>query len=358
MKKIIIPALFTLMLSLIVYGQSKMGSDGAIASDAIGQVRLAKGNITIIRGKDGKKTKASKGLKVYQKDIIKTQPRSFIRIAMIDETIIQLGPKSIFKFESFTYKSATDRKSIYNFVDGKLRTVIKNKAKKGDITIKARSVAMGIRGTEILSEIYQDASGESHTKIALLSGKVNVDATNKGLKTIKYFDLGPGKIMDSRRLKDEIEVQDILQTISDADMTELKEKSMVGSLDFVPFLTDVWDEKKATGGADTLHKRSMQKKDFNPNRRETDWNEELQKLKKLQRKKSNSFYRAVPTKKEVVLHPKKKSAKRSIAVQAACKTTERCIDYKYYKVKGKLVPICIKKEMTKGSSDCRDINNP
>lgn len=345
--------LFTISTSNITFAQSKLDpKTGTVQTDSIGTIILSKGQVIVIRGKDNQETRGSKNLKIFSKDILKTKDAAFVRVQMIDNTVIQLGPKSIFKFEQFDIKSPTNRKSIYNFVNGQLRTVIKNKAEPGDIIIKARSVAMGIRGTEILSEIYEDRDGVAHTKIALLSGKVNIDATNKNLKTIKTFDMGPGKLMDSRLLNDETSPEQTFKEIPEKEYKKLKQSDLYSSLDFVPFLSDIWSDKKSTPMINKEIDNEEEDVDIDRVGPKTSWQNELEKLQKVQHEYNRNYVQPL-----ISIPKEEKKATRSIASveeeRPKCKMQEECMDYQYFNVKGQNVAICSKRKVSKYPRNCK-----
>lgn len=128
---------------------------------------------------------------VEEGDIIESEKASFVKVLMNDDTIFSIGSSSKFSFEKFKMKTKNKRTAVYNLMRGKLRSVFTKKAPKKTLTIKTPSAAMGVRGTEIVSDVYKIA-GELRTDIALLHGKLEV-TTNNGRK----FDLSPSDLFEA-----------------------------------------------------------------------------------------------------------------------------------------------------------------
>jgi len=135
------------------------------------------------------------GSSVASGDIVQTDKKSFVRIKMTDETILSIGPKSKLEIKHYEYKSNAIRKTIYNLQYGKLRSLINKKAKKGDeIKINTKVVAIGVRGTEILSNAYL-VQKKATTDTMLLSGKANASVSGAS----KSFNVNSGQVFNSNK---------------------------------------------------------------------------------------------------------------------------------------------------------------
>lgn len=171
----------------------------AMSSQAATQ---SSGNIVKLVGKAWKLSKnlpkpvaLKKGSSVLSGDIIQTEKKSFVRIRMSDETILSVGPKSKLEIKHYEYKSNAIRKTIYNLQYGKLRSLINKKAKKGDeIKINTKVVAIGVRGTEILSNAYL-VQKKATTDTMLLSGQANASVSGAS----KSFDVTAGQVFNSNK---------------------------------------------------------------------------------------------------------------------------------------------------------------
>lgn len=146
------------------------------------------GRVVKIKGKvlrklpNGKYQFLKSGINLYQGDSIVSKSKSYVKILMKDDTLFQLGPKSKFVFEKFQMKTKRERTATYNLIQGKLRSLFTIKAKKKTLTIKTPTASMGVRGTEIVSDVYK-YKGKIQTDIALISGKLEITT----LSNKKFF---------------------------------------------------------------------------------------------------------------------------------------------------------------------------
>ncbi|MBT7609205.1 MAG: FecR domain-containing protein [Bacteriovoracaceae bacterium] len=141
----------------------------AYCADHSGTVMLLRGDVKVLRSK--KESPLTKGSFVHQGDIIKTGNKSFVKISMNDETMLSLGPLSRLVIQEFKYKKGSLRKTIYNLVEGKMRSLIRKKAKEKDIIqVNSDVISIAVRGTEILSNSYL-VKGNATNDVMLLSGK-------------------------------------------------------------------------------------------------------------------------------------------------------------------------------------------
>lgn len=160
------------------------------AMDSIGRVVKLHGDVSKV--KDGESVSLKKGDHLFVGSKIISGPRSFVKIFMKDDTIFQLGPNSEFALEKFEFKTKSERTAVYNLAKGKLRSLFTVKAPKRTLKIKTPTASMGVRGTEILSDVYK-FKGKVTTDIALLSGSLEV--RSKGIT--KKIMMKPGFVYKS-----------------------------------------------------------------------------------------------------------------------------------------------------------------
>jgi hypothetical protein len=157
----------------------------------IGKILISKGKVfRVVKGKKKKYVPLKKNSKLNEKDVIKTAKKSFAKILLTDKTSINVGPSSLFKFQEYIYNQKNkSRVNVLRYLKGKFRTKVNIKANKGDRIkiISSKKVALGVRGTEILSNIYK-AGGKLTNDVALLSGKGELVVNGKK-KMIKKGDL-------------------------------------------------------------------------------------------------------------------------------------------------------------------------
>jgi len=112
--------------------------------------------VIIMRGKAQVKTDSNdvkqlkKGMWLSEGTIVKTSPKSFVKLLFIDKSQMNLGPKSQMKISAFPKKEA----GIITLMKGQLRSKvtkdymgIQNKD-KSKLFIKTKTAAMGVRGTD------------------------------------------------------------------------------------------------------------------------------------------------------------------------------------------------------------------
>lgn len=162
------------------------------ASEQIGRIVKIRG-VVKIKSKAGKIKVLKNGDHIVEGDTILSQSKSFAKILMKDDTLFQLGPKSKFSFEKFKMQTKSKRQATYNLIQGKLRSLFTVKSKSRSLIIKTPTAAMGIRGTEIVSDVYR-YKGKIQTDIALISGKLEITTLAK-----KKFFLGTGHMVELRK---------------------------------------------------------------------------------------------------------------------------------------------------------------
>ncbi len=165
--KSLITTLF--LLPYLTFGQDYTfdKTTGKAKPNFVAQTTLFKGDVFKLTG--DKKEKVEVGTRFYKNDTVLTQDKSFIKLKVVDDTIMALGPNSQLNFETFQFIEKDDRKAVYNLIKGQLRGHFKVKAKDGDLTVKTSTAAMGIRGTEILVT-HQEVEFKELSDFVLLSG--------------------------------------------------------------------------------------------------------------------------------------------------------------------------------------------
>ncbi len=160
------------------------------SKDSIGRIIKLHGQVIKIMA--NKQEEAKLGDFIQQQTTIMTTRGSFVKIIMRDDTVFQLGPNSKFFFKKFKMRTKNDRDAEYKLSYGQLRSLFVRKAPKRSLKIKTPTASMGIRGTEILTNVYLDKNNKFRTDIALLSGKLEVKLPKK-----EAIFLNPGEIISS-----------------------------------------------------------------------------------------------------------------------------------------------------------------
>ena len=160
------------------------------AMESIGRVVKVHGEV--MDHKNGLSQALKKGDHLYVGSNITSGKASFVKIFMKDDTIFQLGPNSEFLLEKFEFTTKSERTAVYKLAKGKLRSLFTVKAPTRSLKIKTPTASMGVRGTEILSDVYK-FKGKLTTDIALLSGSLEIQT--KGIQ--KRMLIKPGFVYQS-----------------------------------------------------------------------------------------------------------------------------------------------------------------
>lgn len=195
MNRILVLSLLCMFLSSASFAQDSMidPDNSKAISDFIGEVILSKGQVKKTRS--GEEIVVSKRGKILVKDSIKTGKASFVKIKMLDDTVMSIGPESQFEFSKFIFRSKDDRQSVYNFIKGQVRAHFPVKSKDGDIEFKTKTTSMGIRGTTLLANV-QKTDGIESAEYLLLEGKIEVNNLINNTSTI--IDPGVHYILNSK----------------------------------------------------------------------------------------------------------------------------------------------------------------
>lgn len=177
-----------------------------------------------------------KGSKIYPRDVLKTNEKSFLKLELIDETQITIGPKSEFQVEKWNYRTKNDRDALFSLTQGKMRAEIRAKAKEKDqLKVKSPLVAMGIRGTQFLFNNQKIAEKEV-TQVALLEGKIHLEADSLKEK----WDLKPGDYIEI--VKSETKSKKRKKILSNEEMTDFKKPEAPEQLNLLPDIISQLEE--------------------------------------------------------------------------------------------------------------------
>jgi len=166
------------------------------ADDFAGVVKKLRGSVYKLVPTTGEQEFLAKDSKIKSGDLIITSSRSFVKIEMSDETSISIAQNSSFKIKQFIHDQ-TQRKSLFNLVHGKYRAKIKRKVRDGEVVeFGNRTVSVGVRGTEFLSNAYI-VKNAPVSDVALLEG--SLEANVKGLSN--SIPMKPSNALNTSALK-------------------------------------------------------------------------------------------------------------------------------------------------------------
>ena len=163
----------------------------------IGKVSATRGDVLIQRDVD--ELKVSRGMLVKEKDIVITKKLSRVQIVLNDRTVIMIGPKSKFSFD--TYSAEKDNAEakmkihhgIFKAITGEIGKIAPQRFK-----IKTKTSTIGIRGTHFMGIIEDELE-----KIACIKGElvIRVDGKSYSVLAGNMLTIFKGKVKNSKLSK-------------------------------------------------------------------------------------------------------------------------------------------------------------
>ena len=167
-------ALFvTVVLSLI--------GTPAQAADYVGAVVNLRGKANILRAALSLSAKLKDPVRIG--DTIETRSRSRAKLLFLDESMLTIGPDSRASIEKFLYSRKEGGASIFNLMDGRMRSVVGKTA----FEVHTPTMVAAARGT-VIDFLVGKLKGVPFTKVTCLEGTVlirNVDPAIVGLVELK-----------------------------------------------------------------------------------------------------------------------------------------------------------------------------
>jgi hypothetical protein len=125
----------------------------AMAAD-IGLIKVSKGSVQIERG--GARVPAAVGAGLRASDVIVTGADGSAGITFTDNSLVSVGPNSVFAIEKYSFDSTTHAGQFEgNLRQGRLAAVSGKMVKQSPESMKIRtpSAVMGVRGTEFVVQV-------------------------------------------------------------------------------------------------------------------------------------------------------------------------------------------------------------
>lgn len=124
---------------------------GATHGAEIGQIKVAKGQVSVERG--GKSMPATPGLRLEAADVIKTGADGSVGITMTDNSLLSAGPGSVLALDRYAFDTTTHQgKFDTTLKQGTLAVVSGKLAKQSPeaMTVRTPATILGVRGTEFV----------------------------------------------------------------------------------------------------------------------------------------------------------------------------------------------------------------
>ena len=197
------------------------------------------GAVTLLKGAAFANEKVLKvGDSVNVRDTLKTMSNSYLKLEMVDATVIQMASLTNLTISSYS-KRAQPRKNSISLIKGKLRVLVKQKAEDSElISFKANQISLGVRGTEFMLNAYE-SGGAQAVDTLLLKGELEVSGAsfeNFTLEKSQYFN---SQAIERRGLSavKKLETQLVRKILKDTDefLPELRLEN--GHLDLSKFFS-------------------------------------------------------------------------------------------------------------------------
>ena len=151
-----------------------------------GRVLAVKKDVYRIRANSRENAKPRMPLLI--KDAVETDEKSRTKLFFTDDSILNLGERSMVEVEEYLYNPAKERtKSVYRLVDGYLKAVVG----KSDLEIHTPTAVVASRGTVFLVSIEGEGNNIV-TRVIVLEGKVetlNITPSVQGSVTVSAGEM-------------------------------------------------------------------------------------------------------------------------------------------------------------------------
>ena len=124
---------------------------GLAAAAEIGQIKTAKGSVTIER--DGRTLPGTVGARLQSADVVKTGADSAVGITMDDDSLLSAGPGSILSLDRYAFEPTTGQGRFDASLNKGTLAVISGRIAKGSpdaMTVRTPTAVLGVRGTEFV----------------------------------------------------------------------------------------------------------------------------------------------------------------------------------------------------------------
>lgn len=136
---------------LLATAASLVLAAGAAYAADIGQIKVAKGSVTVERG--GQSLAAALGTRLQQGDVVRTGADGSVGITMSDNSLLSAGPNSELALDQYSFDPTTnDGRFDTKLSKGTLAVVSGRIAKESPkaMTVHTPGVTLGVRGTEFV----------------------------------------------------------------------------------------------------------------------------------------------------------------------------------------------------------------
>ena len=126
----------------------------AIAADDVGQIKVAKGQVSVER--QGRSLPAQVGMSLASADVLKTGADGSVGITMRDDSLLSAGPNSVLSLDRFEFEPTTQQGRFETRLQrGTLAVVSGRIARQSPqaMTVRTPSAVLGVRGTDFVVSV-------------------------------------------------------------------------------------------------------------------------------------------------------------------------------------------------------------
>jgi len=145
---------FTLTLFAILLSALLSTTPAFADKTVIGSVKNTQGSAYVVR--DGSNITATKGLKLFQNDILLTEGGSSMGVVLRDDTLISLGSNTKIAIDEFKFAPAKGELSILTRMARGIVTYISGQITKlspESVRFETPTSTIGVRGTKFLVKV-------------------------------------------------------------------------------------------------------------------------------------------------------------------------------------------------------------
>jgi hypothetical protein len=124
------------------------------AADDVGQIKVAKGQVSVDRG--GQSMPAQVGMALAAADVLKTGADGSVGITMRDNSLLSAGPNSVLSLDRFDFDPTTYQGRFESGLQrGTLAVVSGRIARQSPqaMTVRTPSAVLGVRGTDFVVSV-------------------------------------------------------------------------------------------------------------------------------------------------------------------------------------------------------------
>jgi len=133
-----------------------LGLAALAAATDIGQIKVAKGQVTIER--DGRAMPATVGTRVQTSDVVKTGADGSVGITMDDDSLLSAGPNSVLSLDRYSFDPTTSKGRFDASLNRGTLAVISGRIAKQSpdaMTVRTPTAILGVRGTEFAVSVNE-----------------------------------------------------------------------------------------------------------------------------------------------------------------------------------------------------------